>query len=202
MTEERLKSILEERSVDIFNDSYWLAKNHAYVRGGVTKRVLVFERRGFVIKCDKRKSHSDVSYCKLEAQNYDKAVSMGIERILLPTTVFCTAKDGTVFYKQPIYKGDARLDMEEVNTRAQYLEETEKREHRIDKVVNLFWDPCSIGRNSEWMARAIQYYGYKFMRKVAEWTYLNDINDLHPGNVGYIGNYRPIILDYSGYYGF
>ena len=202
MTEERLKSILEERSIEIFDDQYWLSKNKVYSRSGATKRVLVFERLGFVIKCDKRTSATANSYCKMEAQNYAKAVKMGIEKILLPTTVFCTAKDGTIFYKQPIYKSNAEMDIGKVKARAQYTVATDKREYKIDKVVNLFWDSCAIGRNPEWMARAIQYYGYKFMRKVAEWTYLNDINDLHSGNVGYIGNYRPIILDYSGYYDF
>ena len=202
MTEEKLKSILEEKSVKVFCDSHWLITNNVYIRSGVTKDVLVFKNRGFVIKCDKRESYSERSYCHLEAENYSKAVDMGIEKILLPTTTFCTANDGTIFYKQPIYKGDAQFDKEEVNTRAQYVEETKKREYRINKLVNLFCDSYTIGRNQEWIARAIQYYGYKFMRKVAEWTFLNDINDLHPGNVGYVGNYRPIILDYSGYYGF
>lgn len=202
MTEEKLKSILEEKSAKIFCDSNWLITNNVYIRSGATKQVLVFKNRGFVIKCDKRKSYSKKSYCHLEAENYSKAVNMGIEKILLPTTTFCTASDGMIFYKQPIYKGDAQFDIEEVNTRAQYLEETKKREYRINKLVDSFYDPSAIGRNQEWMARAIQYYGYKFMRKVAEWTLLNDINDLHPGNVGYVGNYRPIILDYSGYYDF
>lgn len=202
MTEEKLKSILETKSTSVFSDSRWLCTNHIIIRGGVTKQVLVFHNRDFVIKCDKHKPRFGKSYCQLEAENYSKAVDSGIEKILLPTIPFCTAKDGTVFYKQPIYKGDAQLNKGEVNIKIQNIEEDSKREYRINKVVNLFWDSCAVGRNQEWIARAIQYYGYKFMRRVAEWTYMNEINDLHSGNVGYIGNYRPIILDYSGYYGF
>ena len=49
----------------------------------------------------------------------------------------------------------------------------------------------------QWLAQAVVYYGYDFMRQVAKWTQICHVNDLHSGNVTMF-NGRPIILDYSG----
>lgn len=203
MTEEKIKAILEKESMKIFHAPGTLKQMGATKASGATKKVLVFPKKGFVLKCD-RYPNEDSSYCKTEAENYNSAVSAGIEKILLPTTKFCTCADGIVFYKQPIYKSNSVLDADgerTVDDKIQPFRSCTKRERKVARIINLFYSHSSLYNSEKWMARAIQYYGTDFMKEVANWTMENDVNDLHGGNLGYIGNYRPIILDYSGYWG-
>lgn len=201
MTEERLKAILEEKSTKIFSDSDTMKKIDATFAKGATKKVLVFQNRGFVLKCD-RYPGCRASYCQAEFENYKSAVKEGIEKILLPTTEYCTCHDGIVFYKQPIYKTNSNLNAEKtkiIQAKIQPYELCTRRERKIERIISYFYSSSSLFGSSDWIARAIQYYGTDFMKKVAAWTMEYEVNDLHAGNLGYIGNYRPIILDYSGY---
>lgn len=203
MTEERLKAILEEKSTKIFSDYDTMKKMGATSARGATKRVLVFQNRGFVLKCD-RYPGCRASYCQAEFENYKSAVKEGIEKILLPTTEYCTGHDGIVFYKQPIYKTNSNLDAGKtkiVQAKIQPYEVCTSRERKIERIIDSFYGSSNLYCSCDWMARAIQYYGTNFMKKVAAWTMEYEVNDLHAGNLGYIGNYRPIILDYSGYWG-
>lgn len=200
MTEEKLKKIIEIESLGIFSNSLLMKKIQASYASGMTKDVLIFKNKGFVLKSDDvPRRHS---YCGQEYQNYLQAVNMGIERILLPTTPFCTCRDGVTFYKQPIYKMNADLgysDSKNLRHKLHYTDLSEKRGRRLDKLERTFYDE-NIG-NYFWLIRAVQYYGMDFMLKVADWTCENNINDLHDENIGFIANYRPIILDYSGFWG-
>lgn len=203
MTEERLKAILEEKSTQIFSDADDMIKIGATFARGATKKVLVIQNKGFVLKCDRYPSRA-ASYCQAEFENYKSAVKEGIEKILLPTTEFCVCHDGIVFYKQSIYKCNADLDASKakiVEEKIQEFDVCSRRERKIERITNLFYSSSNLYSSGDWVARAIQYYGTNFMKKVAAWTMEYEVNDLHAGNLGYIGNYRPIILDYSGYRG-
>ena len=52
--------------------------------------------------------------------------------------------------------------------------------------------------NNLWLTDFIQYYGADMFVKFSQFIRNNNINDLHDGNIGYIGN-RPVLIDYSGW---
>lgn len=151
--------------------------------GGASKTVLVFQKLGFVLKTD---NGDDEGATRAEYDNYCKAKEMGIEKILLPTEIFCI-ENGIVFTRQPYYNGYFNyISLEaKVNTSKAVFKTIEKRLYS-----------CIDGL---WLERAIQYYGKSFMKQFAKWTRKCNINDLHSDNIGFVGNYRPIIFDYAGY---
>ena len=51
----------------------------------------------------------------------------------------------------------------------------------------------------DWAVDFIAYHGENDMEYLDSFLYEYGINDIHDGNVGYIGD-RPVIFDYSGYY--
>lgn len=197
MTERALKKLLN-RPYDALIDSKTLKEIGATSDCGMTKDVFIFKAEGFVLKFSRLE---DEDFCKLEYKNYLKAKAVGVGKILLPTTFFYKNNFGITFYKQPIfYKCQDDLTCTErkiLSHKSKYGKKVAwKRESKIFDLLDDFFDTTI---DDTWMARAIQYYGYDFMRKVADWTCENSINDLHEGNIGYIGNFRPVIFDYSGF---
>lgn len=197
MIEKTLKKLLN-RPYDVLIDSKILKEIGATSDCGMTKDVLIFKAEGFVLKFSKLE---DEDFCKLEYKNYLRAKAAGVEKILLPTTFFYKNNFGITFYKQPIFykcQDDlTRYERKILSHKSKYTQKvTQKRESKFYDLLDDFFDTTI---DDSWMVRAIQYYGYDFMRKVAKWTCENSINDLHEGNIGYIGNFRPVIFDYSGF---
>lgn len=196
MTERALKKLLN-RPYDVLIDSKTLKEIGATSDCGMTKDVLIFKAEGFVLKFSKLE---DEDFCKLEYKNYLRAKVTGVEKILLPTTFFYKNSFGITFYKQPIFY-KCQDDLTARETKILYKKSnclsdlSRKREAKLENLLDDFFDNI----DASWMVRAIQYYGYDFMEKVAKWTCENSINDLHEGNIGYIGNFRPVIFDYSGF---
>lgn len=54
-------------------------------------------------------------------------------------------------------------------------------------------------KNTNVAAFFVEKYGYEEFLKVADFLEWNGINDLHSGNIGYLGE-RLIFIDYAGYY--
>lgn len=54
-------------------------------------------------------------------------------------------------------------------------------------------------RNLNVAAFFVEKYGYEEFVKVADFLEWNGVNDLHSGNVGYLGD-RLVFIDYGGYY--
>ena len=54
-----------------------------------------------------------------------------------------------------------------------------------------------LGSNSQlWNYNIFKYYGFKTGKKILK--VVNDFQDLHDENVGYLGNGRPVVFDYGG----
>ena len=119
---------------------------------------------------------------------FQKAVEMGIDKILLPTTLFYVDSCGHKYYCQPQFQSKPFHDFRyRVNSVV---------EDKSYELANKFYK-SKFRFCHQWLAQAIVYYGYDFMRQVAKWTQICHVNDLHSGNVTMF-NGRPIILDYSG----
>ena len=54
-----------------------------------------------------------------------------------------------------------------------------------------------LGSNSQlWNYNIFKYYGFKTGKKILK--VVDDFQDLHDENVGYLGNGRPVVFDYGG----
>lgn len=158
---------------------------------GATRRVFIFPKLGVVIKfpCD---SHD---YCEQEIASYESAKKYGVEKLLLPIEKVGVTKGGIPLYIQPIYKYTiAEMNRKQLDSLAKRFRSTQK-----SATTRAVGRGCYYHPNREWLARAIQLYGKKFMLSFEAWTNAHRVNDLHSQNIGYIGNFRPVLIDYAGY---
>lgn len=166
--------------------------------GGATKTVFLHKDWDFVIKVPNYYYYPR-NYCAIEAENYTKAAAYNVQRVLLETALLPVLPNGIELYVQPRYTTD-HLDLHQDMAKRERLHRTLNNldANRTREITMSMYDGHRI--SIEWMARVIQLYGKKFARSLEEWTKDNHIGDLHSRNVGWINN-RPIILDYSGYFG-
>lgn len=166
---------------------------------GETKTVFLYKDWDFVIKVPNYYSYPHHNYCAIEAENYAKAAAYNIQRVLLETALLLVLPNGIKLYVQPRYTTD-QCDLHRDMAKRKHLHRTLNNldSNRTREIAKSMYDGYRI--SLEWMARVIQLYGKKFARSLEKWTQDNRIGDLHSRNVGWIKN-RPIILDYSGYFG-
>ena len=168
-------------------------------RNGETKTVFLHDGWDFVIKVPNYYSYARHNYCQLEADNYKKACAYRVERVLLETALLCTLKNGIQLYVQPRYTIDNNDYMDSPIHRHRLQKKCNTyRKPIVSKVAGEMYDGFRL--NNLWLSRVIQLYGKRFMRSLEKWTQENRIGDLHDCNVGWVNN-KPIILDYSGYFG-
>jgi hypothetical protein len=164
---------------------------NCFTSSGATRRVFIFPKLGVVIKFP----YSDHDYCKQEMAFYESAKEYGVEKLLLPIEKVGVTKGGIPLYIQPIYKytiGEMGWDNKD-----RIRKRTKKTCNR--KIVRRIARGCYYPPDSDWVTRATQLYGKKFMLSFEKWTKTHHVNDLHDQNVGYIGNFRPVLIDYAGY---
>ena len=167
------------------------AKLKCKTSSGATRRVFIFPKLGVVIKFPDESN----DYCEQEVRFYESAKAYGVERLLLPIEKVGVTKGGNPLYIQPIYKFTiAEMDYAKQEAVAKRFRKTRKV-----ATVRAVGCGCYYSPHKDWLARAIQLYGKKFMRSFEEWTNTNHVNDLHSQNIGYIGNFRPVLIDYAGY---
>ena len=180
------------------DDYEWLAdaiKGLSVIDRGETKTVLIYKNWDFVIKIPNYYAYSNYDYCKLEEEKYQSAKKFGVEKLLLETAYLITA--GCIdLYVQPRFSCAA--------TEPQPMRKAARKTHSLEykkivlEIQKTTYDGYKI--DSVWLARALQLYGKKFFLRFEEWTRENRVGDLHRSNVGWLKG-KPIILDYSGYYG-
>lgn len=162
---------------------------------GATKGCFIF--KNFVLKFNLEDNRSEnIKDCVgRELEIYNKAKEKGLEKILVPTYPFYTNCNGITFIKQQ--KISCCIDDQSGKKRKENVNKCKNvSDKTIYKVRRGFYKrTCS---NSQWLARAIQIYGKSFMKDFEQFTHEYQINDLHLGNIGYIGK-LPVILDFSGF---
>lgn len=162
---------------------------------GATKGCFIF--KNFVLKFNLEDGESRrIDDCVgRELEIYNKAKEKGLEKILVPTYPFYTNCYGITFIKQQ--KISCSVDSQSGKKRQENINKCKNVPNKtIYKVRHGFYkQTCS---NRQWLARAIQIYGKSFMKDFEQFTHEYQINDLHLGNLGYIGK-LPVILDFSGF---
>lgn len=176
---------------------------------GATKGVLIFEQLGFVIKipfcrnsedCEYNSAYGEYKccyftgadtdngwdYCEAEANKYKRAEEEGLAQCFAKTKKIGDI-DGCPIYMQEladIYKS--------IDYQSSHTEEDSRQVSSICNSNNFYMF------NIEWLSDAFHYYGEKVFHKLLEFIRTVGINDLHDGNIGYIGN-RPVLVDYSSF---
>lgn len=176
---------------------------------GATKGVLIFEQLGFVIKipfcrnsedCEYNSTYGEYEccyftgadtdngwdYCEAEANKYERAEEEGLAQCFAKTKKIGDI-DG-----YPIYMQELADIYKSIDYQSSHTEEDSRQVSSICNSNNFYMF------NIEWLSDAFHYYGEKMFHKLLEFIRTVGINDLHDGNIGYIGN-RPVLVDYSSF---
>jgi len=176
---------------------------------GATKGVLIFEQLGFVIKipfcrnsedCEYNSTYGEYEccyftgadtdngwdYCEAEANKYERAEEEGLAQCFAKTKKIGDI-DG-----YPIYIQELADIYKSIDYQSSHTEEDSRQVSSICNSNNFYMF------NIEWLSDAFHYYGEKMFHKLLEFIRTVGINDLHDGNIGYIGN-RPVLVDYSSF---
>lgn len=159
---------------------------------GATRGCFTCPDWNYVIKFDLYKNGT---YCQTELRNYEKAKFYRVEQVLLPVERHAILDNGIEIYFQTPYTSCYK------NCPKDVAQELEKAKGAMN--AKLFHQICASMNYDiadRWVARVVQLYGKKFLKSFQEWRKECEVNDLHRGNIGFLGN-RPIILDYAGYHG-
>lgn len=131
-------------------------------------------------------------YCAMEEEMYNKAEEAGVEQFFVSTKYYGNAVSGVpVYVSERVY---TFYDNDKVRERTNSFTENSmtKAKELKDRVYTRLHD--------EWIARAIEYYGYEAVEKLFDFIEEEDIRDLHTNNIGFREDGSPCILDYSSYY--
>lgn len=158
---------------------------------GATRLVLIFPKYGWVIKIP----YGNRDYCAQEVRSYHTAVEYGVEKLLLSIEKVGETAHGIPLYIQPVYKTSVSdMNVHDRNRICQLCEKT----INYSTIAKIRYS-CYNSPELNWVARATQLYGKKFMRSFEKWTREFRVNDLHNANVGYISGFRPVLVDYAGF---
>ena len=152
---------------------------------GATKICLVPADGDFVFKINIVDECRD--YCENEADNYTAAVKAGKDKYFLETRYFKTLNEyGVCFaiYIQPKIEGISSSidnDDEELLVKSSWYD-----------------SPAAENMSPAWVNNFIKEYGETEFNELLDFCDQCHINDLHSGNIGYVGG-RPVIFDYAGY---
>lgn len=176
-----------------FNRWYWDKKSDGCFRlvthadSGVSKGCFFCKLLpGIVIKTPILKE----DYCKKELDNYYKAIDSGFERFFAEIEFFGEI-NGIQFYIQVAADNNKARDSlwnSASESFPRYLYETEDE---YCCAVNEFLEEISDEDRVE------TFFG-EIPKGFIEFLWTNEINDLHEGNIGLIGE-RRVIFDYSGW---
>lgn len=159
---------------------------------GATRGCYTCPDWNYVIKFDLYKKGT---YCQTELRNYERAKFYRVEQVLLPIERHIILDNGIEIYFQTPYTSCYK------NCPKDVAKELEKARDAMNHTLfNRICDSMNYDIADRWVARVVQLYGKKFLKSFQEWRKECEVNDLHKGNIGFLGN-RPIILDYAGYHG-
>lgn len=168
------------------------------VADGASKICLIFKDFPFVIKWNTY----DYGEAMEEVSIYKDAVAKGLA-FFFPKTEFFYEHNGVSFVIQE------KIDYSVVDTRSK--QEYVKAIRRITKTpTNKIYNKMQAEFNKagtgmhrkldeNWAKMVISLYGKKATKSLCQFVVNHGINDLHASNIGY-KNFRPIILDFSGYH--
>lgn len=174
----------------LWRDSSYENLENIFYSYGASKLVIIDDDNDWVLKipfCDKA-----CDYCALEAENYKKAVEVGVEEGFAACHFLME------------YEGAPCYIMEKVSCDEQTVESdfyeigSNKLSGEMDE--DEIYSYLGSMDGDEIVDQLLEfYYDDGFLRDVYDFLSQNEINDLHTGNVGY-RNDQLVLVDYSGYH--
>ncbi len=166
----------------------------AELHNGATRWAFVFKKYRIVFKFP-RFNNTDLDYCEIELNNYNIAKEYRVERALLPLEFMGKTSRGLPIYCQPMYtKAHGEMRYDEIRILERKMGQLAQSSTLSKIRQGMYSSPGRI-----WTARATQIYGKAFMKSFEAWSHRCEVNDLHSGNIGWLGK-MPIIIDYAGYH--
>ena len=98
------------------------------------------------------------------------------------------------FQKKEIFICLYLYEYPKVETKSLYYTPSKEVEAKVKRSGSSF-----AQKNTFVAAYFVEKYGYEEFMKIADFLEWNEINDLHSGNIGYVGD-KVIFIDYAGYY--
>lgn len=187
-------SVFYEQIIRPFKQKYKKSFSYDY---GATKGVIIFEELGFVIKIpfgaslDSEFYGADCDngwdYCKAEVNKYEFAHQSDLEQCFAKTMPIADING------HPIYIQEFAIMFNKDDGSS-----SNHTKDDIEKIKGL----CEYNDydcfNSSWLSDAFNFFGEKVFYQLMNFISDVDINDLHSGNLGYIGM-RPVLVDYSSF---
>ena len=174
------------------DDGVVLESNEIMVRveRGATKLVIISsEADNWVFKIPFNDYKSN--YCQMEVEIYENAEREGVEEFFAPC-YFLENFDGAAIYVM------ARAEVSFNRLYSDLYERFSSEGRAEDEIENMLID---IEDSDEYVDWLFPYYSdYDSFEKFVEFLRSSNINDLHSGNIGYIGD-NVVLIDYSGYFG-
>ena len=167
-----------------------------FIFDGSSKYVMIFDEvPQCVVKFSRKGLRHD--YCKLEAENYKKAINAGVDCYLARTEFFVEMGGISFYIQEKVECNDYDIESEMYNYAKQICDE-DKDSMSEDEYNDLLWD--MVGHfDCENSLNAVFGESYE-TQLLIDFCYNNKINDLHQGNFGYKGEF-PVIIDFCGYLG-
>lgn len=160
---------------------------------GATKICLVPYDGDFVFKINII-DNDGIDYCEYEANNYQEAVRAGKGKYFLETKYFKTLNECgicfAIYIQSKIEEISSVIDQDE-------LADDELVEELLAK-SSWYDSPAAEDMSPTWANNFIKEYGETEFNELLDFCDQCHINDLHSGNIGYVGG-RPVIFDYAGY---
>lgn len=173
----------------------YFGNTHYDLDEGASKKVIVFNDLGFVLKWD------NLGDSLREANLYEEAVYEGLENFFPFTSHICEHLDCD-WVVQEIAKPYYSYRKQDLLKKSLEMKTTVKEEG-IQIIANIFSDIPNCSRlgypNTTWISMSVRFFGLTLTGKLARFVQRNRINDLHNGNIGFIGN-RPVLIDFCGYH--
>ena len=182
------------------------------VHSGLFKTCLVSASATHVIKYG-TSNNKDI---ERDYKIYQEAKKYGVDKIFLPLEFLYQNVHGVKFFIQPKFVGTVQsgysscpsecpnqnydcdlchFNISPSHARAILKNRSSKiNKKRLENAFGNFYDSVDF----EWFARAAEFYGFSFIYKLNKFLYENDVSDLHEGNIGYMTNERPVLIDYGG----
>lgn len=167
---------------------------------GASKLALIFKNLSYVIKIPFSGNYSEEEeygdfcnagswgnwdYCEAEENIYQHAKTNGLEECFAKTERIATING------YPIYK-------QEYVTVYNYGESSCHTQQDEEKINSFCEEEDFYACEKNWLADVLAYFGETVFNKLVAFIRQEDINDLHNGNIGYIG-LKPVLMDYSGW---
>ena len=196
-------------------ESNYFRKNYGlhFYRGETKGCIVDFNRQEWVIKVPfdystnpmrcKNEDGTSINYCALEAEKYARACAEGIEECFAATYEVGEIND-VKFYLQEFANVDEDSTTDSFYEYAseqveRYFNRDEEDEGNEELFRSEIWDFINDMDDQERVMAV--FNNHKNIRKICDFIYDEEINDLHSGNWGFTNDGREVIIDYSGYKG-